>query len=738
MKVIKVLLLAISAVLSFQFISCVKEETAEEPYVEIMILSATSQSVTFSFVAHDAVSVSYSVCKASEMQVPESSWIESDALSAENVTIEGLEENTEYSVSAYAVNAAGLKSQIVRKEVITTSSPLVYLTVEYCGTRSVEFMVTTVNADSYGFAVVPPSEVENTVLEMNQKATEGTHIVEDLEPNTLYSVIAQAGNSAGELSAIILEPARTEAEATVTVGRIETDEAFAVAYMQTNGDAARFYYALTAQGVAPEDSEFKEESASEKEVPLYFYELETGGRYTLWAYAQNKKGFSGEMVSSDFTVDVSDNPDFKVRVSDITSFNAQLDIRWDPEKYSGAYWTVQNSIAIPDPASFDWNTGLAYGVVVQLVSPGSYTMGDYFYIEQDADKQRAGVLFLGKDGVEDVAVWRDITLKEVEFGESECSLDLELVVSAYSTITYTVSAESGCTGYYFGYTASETDVESYTKSLVSTFRQDVFDTEIMLQSLTPETHYRLVAIPVDDNGLLGNYKVLEVLTPAAATVTESEVQAALASKSYTSLTYDIRLDPETSYAQYYTFTDEEYTTDKDIFDALVSSSYSRIYSSGQTSFTSTASGYMQNDRVYNTWIIPVDRYGQLGKITKLCDKTEKIVIDGQGSVTIVLDEYTEQQFGAQAKISIIPDEGLTGYYYKSADFSQVNGLSNEQIVELFFNNPYTAPEFRTETCQLAGWDGNGEYVYDGYRLLVLPVDGESRLCTPVVYEIIGQ
>lgn len=723
--------------LSFGIGSCEKTELVEDAAVSIEILSADSESVTFSIIQENAASVYYSVCKASEVPAPENSWIQQDLSALAGIKVGSLEENTEYVIAAYALNMEGVKSDEVSKTVTTTSLPMVSLEVVSCQTRSIKIKISTVNADSHGYAVVLPSEIENTEIKQEYSAKDGEYTIEGLEPNTLYSVIAQAANSAGEVSEVVLEPARTEAEAIVSVKKVETDEAFAIVYLETNKDAARYYYTLTEKGQTPEDSDYKEEEArTSVEMSLYFYELETGKEYTFWAYAQNKKGYSGEKISYDFVVEVSDNNDYKVVVTEITPFNARLEITWDETKYSGACWTVQNSLAISDPAKFDWYTALLYGQAIELSSPGEYSMSDFFYIETTAEKQRSGVKFIGKDGVEDITVWRDIPLKDIEFGESECSVNLELVANAYSSVTYRVTAQSGCTEYYFGYTTDGNDIQSYAESLIAAYPSTNFDTEITIPSLNSETTYWLIAVPVDGNRQFGEYSVLEVTTPAPAVVTDSELKVSLVEAAYTSFTYNVEFDDNTVAALYYVYPEEEYTSDDEIFALLASSSYNKITVPGDMIFNSTSSGSLGNDKVYNIWMVPLDKYGQLGKITKVSERTRKILLDGEGTVTIKLESYNEQEYGAQAVISITPEAGLSGYYFKSVDNSQIAGFSDEQLAEFMFSNPYAAPEFKTESHKLTGWDGKGEYVYDGYRLLVLPVDSQDRLCKPVVYEVV--
>lgn len=732
-KILSTILILAVGLLSY---SCKKdgEEPLPEATVAVEISSATSTSVTFSLSSENAVKLSYAVYKKDVAS--SAKWTDIEATEEPvSITVSSLEENTSYVVAANATNAADVVCANVEKEFVTTSLPMVSLEVLSYGTRMITIKVSTINSDCYGFAVVEPSQVESTEIVLDQNAQGGEHIIEGLNPNFLYSVLVQSGNAAGERSEIVLEPVRTEAEAVVTVENVETDEQFAAVRVVTNEDASKFFYVLTKKGAAePSKDKFIEEKAAIKGTTLYFYELETGSEYTLWLYAQNKKGFDGDVTSENFVVEKSDNTDYGVVVSDITPFGASVNISWNTEKYATAYWTVQNSLMIDDPDNYMWESGINNGFVQQVWYQGTFNIKDYFYIEQSAPKQRLGVLFKGVDGVDDIAVWRDITLAEINFGESDCKVSIDVPAISYSSVAYVVNNTDGCDSYYVGYTDSE-DIESFARGLILTQKLSSFGTEVIQANLTPETKYNLVVVPVDADGLFGNYVSKEITTTKVESVTAQEVKATLKSAKYTSLVYDVVLDSESTHALYYTFTDDEYTTDDEMMTKLGTNIYSQIAASGEFTVTGTSNGaYIKNNTSYNTWIVPVDKYGRLGKVTKLKDKTEQIAFGGTGSVSIVVDEFIQQEFGAKAKVTISPDENLSGYYFKTVDVTQIDGLSDEALVELLFN-PYVPPTYKTESFQIAGYDGNGEYVYEGSYLLVLPVDKENRLCQPVKFKI---
>lgn len=726
----------ISAILLTLFctfaLACKKtEEPAKPAGIRIEVNKTTTSSVTFTLIPENAVSMAYSFAPSDNTE--NAAFTELQGTEQQEITISDLEGNKEYTITANATNSDGVTCSNVTEKAVTTESASVKVELLSVTGNSVTFKISTVNAVSFSYAVVKPTEIENAELTEVNEAGPKEITETGLESGTVYSIIAYAYNADGEQSEMVLEPAKTEIMPEITVSNIETDENSATVTFECK-NTLNLFYALTEKGApAPEEKDFSSSTVTDKPFTAYFYELELGSEYTIWTYGTNKTGYKGELTSTDFIVEKGEEKDYKVSISNITQFDAEVNITWDQTKYPEAYWVVMSPNAIPDPSSFNWKEAIDNYAAQTVWGPGTYNLSSFMI--QPGERYRIGVMFKSaEETTSDAYIWKDVDLKKVNIGESDCSIKIEHIMSAHSTITYKVINEKNAEYYYIGYTDSEDKVESSVLDVIKygTKCYD-FNMETSQGYLETEKEYYIIAVPVDAEGKFGNYTVLEASTTAIEITGDATLSCELTSASYCSLEYNVEFISGVTEAPYIVFKEGDYASDDEILKALASS-YSKAYASGPINVTFLATGgQLTNNTSYNLWIAPLDKYGRLGQITKLTNSTKKITFDGTGNVAIRIDEFSNQEVGFKIKATLTPDSNVSGYLYKFTHSSSVDGFTDEAIVEGFYNG--WTPEMTTGEIQTTGWDGTGESIYADTYLIILPFDQSGRMCPLIKYFI---
>lgn len=711
--------------------SCKKhEEPVKEASVEIEIMSTTTNSVTFKLVPENAVSISYACSKSSDIANTE--FIEMDGTTPHELTIDNLDEKTEYTIMANATNASGITSQNTSETFVTTESASVKIELIETSATYISFRIKTVNAVSFSYAVVLPEDIENA--EYTEIAESGPKdiTVDNLEANTVYSILAKAKNATGEECEYVIEPAKTEAKPISEIEKITTDGVSATVTINCT-DVSNLYCTITDEGATqPEEKDFREYAIKGNTITIYFYELTTGNKYTIWTFGTNKNGFKGDLTSQSFTVEEGVDLGYKAVITNITSFDANVEITWDTSKYPEAYWLVGPVESIPDPDKVYWEEAIENYSAQQLFSPGTYNLSSFMI--NPGNRYRMGIYFkAAEEGAENAYIWKDIDLKPINIGESDCSIEIKHVMSAHSTITFMVENIQNCDHFLYSYTDSEEKIEETAINAIKHgLKSSDFETEIKQAYLESEKKYYIVAVPVDANGKYGNYAYLEAETGKIEFNGNAKVDCKLKEASYTSLKYNAQFDENAIEASYLVFKDGDYESEEQIKEALAKT-WSKLYSSGEINVTYTSSSTnLTSGTEYNIWITATDKYGRLGEIIKLKDATKEIKFDGTGSVSIKIDEIKGQEIGFKIKATLTPDDNVDKFYYKFVHQSSLEGKTDESLAADFFNG-FTEP--KQGVYQTTGWDGNGEDIYADNYLIILPIDKSGRMCPLIKYFI---
>ena len=127
LNVMKTLLPVAAIMLSMA--SCKEEDPAKEATIAIKVTATSQSSVSFELTATDAKSVSYAVAEAAQIESATYETIDEVGTSPIAVTKDGLAENAEYVIRAYATNADGKKSTTAEETFMTTSAPSIDIEV---------------------------------------------------------------------------------------------------------------------------------------------------------------------------------------------------------------------------------------------------------------------------------------------------------------------------------------------------------------------------------------------------------------------------------------------------------------------------------------------------------------------------------------------------------------------------------------------------------------------------------
>ena len=708
-------------------IACKPEDPAAEPAsISITLESVTTESISFKLAPENAVSYAYACVPAAEAST--ASFISVEGGTEASFTVDGLIPETEYVVMANATNADGLVCDNVSETVTTSTRPLVQVEVLSYTAHEVSFKVTPVNAVSYRYGVLAASDAETGELSESVDGSEGgEYSVDGLESLTSYVVAAEAVGADGSISDRALATFRTEQDPIVVISGVEADMTSAVVSVEYDG-VATVNYALTEKGAeAPSEFERKAVQGTEPSK-LYFYNLEQNTEYVLHVYGENRNGYAGETVEQDFSTTDAADSDHSVVITNVTSFDAEFDVQWDTEKYGKCYWIAGTPEEIGSPESFDWQASIGDYSAKTIWNPGVNYLNRFS--PEAGEMYRVGFVFEDKEGntVIESAIWKDVQLLEITFGESPCSVEIENTALSCTQINYKINNSGDAAGFYFEYDKKSAikDLESYAKGLIRYAMRTDFDTEIQMRGLSPEVDYVLVAVPVDENGKYGQYVSLELTTPELSlTDGSADIEVAELNHDFVTLNYDVQFDENTDRVYWISYTEDDfwYVDEESVVNQLLNAG--RVEEKEGLVSVDVALNQM-----LNVWFIAQDRQGRYSDLTKFESSPKEFAFTGTGSVSVTVDGVTGEEGSSrkQVKFTMDPDDNVDYYYYRVCDEWTIDN-DDMRFAEQFLNAPEgTYPE-TYGTHSETGSDGNGAwFIGEEVCIVIMPIDKNGEPC----------
>ena len=725
MKTLRNIIIAGLAIMAA--IACKPEDPAADPAsISITLESVTTESISFKLAPENAVSYAYACVPAAEAST--ASFISVEGGEEASFTVDGLIPETEYVILANATNADGLVCDNVSETVTTSTRPLVQVEVLSYTAHEVSFKVTPVNAVSYKYGVLAAADAETGELSESVDGSEGgEYTVDGLESLTSYVVAAEAVGSDGSLSERVFKSFKTEQDPIVEVAGIQTDMTSATVSLKYTGVAA-VNYAVTEKGAeAPAEFERKAVQGTEPSK-LYFYNLEQNTEYVLHVYGENRNGYAGETVEQDFSTTDAVDSDHSVVITSVTSFDAEFDVQWDTEKYGKCYWIAGTPDEIGDPDSFDWQASIDNYSAKTIWNPGVNYLNRFS--PEAGEMYRVGFVFADKEGnvVIESAIWKDIQLLEITFGESPCSVEIENTALSCTQINYKINNTGDAAGFYFGYQMKSLvqDVESYAKDLTRMAMRTDFDTEVYLRNLVPEVDYVLVAVPVDADGVYGQYVSMELTTPEISlTDGTADMEVEFSDSDFVTLYYDLQFDENTDRVVWLNYTGGEYwyVDEQSVIDQMIN--YGRIVEESMT--VSVAVNLNEKN---NVWFLAQDRQGRYSDLTKFESSPKEFAFTGTGSVDISVDGLAEEEGSSrkQVKFTMTPDDNVDYYYYRVSDQWSIENDDMTFATQFIMAPEGTYPE-TYGVHQEAGSDGSGVWISgEELYIVIMPIDKNGNPC----------
>lgn len=699
-KLISAGMIAAMALAAF---SCKPQDEAKDAVVSLKITGTSESSISFEITAENAVSVAYAVFP-SDAASGDYQTVQVQGSSPLSITEDGLSENTEYTVSAYGINADGKAGAKAEETAVTSAAPSVRIEISEKTSSSVKFVISPLNAVSVEWTVAESSS-DLEAAELTEKAEGGQEqeLSEDgLSENTNYTIIAEAVNAAGNRSGRVFESFKTETEPVVSISSIEAEYNQAhVSIVSEN--AAKYAYAAVKKGEPePEKGNFMERQFENGSSATFIVsQLEPSAEYVLYLYGINSRGYAGKTVSEDFVTEEYVQMPFEIKVSNVTSTDADIDVTFDKEQYSGYYFVLGSSaVLVPSAESWDWNDVISDGFSVPMyvkyeeeMSCRLRTWTTEFFLYPETVYMAGGVPVLPDGTLDtDAAVWQAIDLPKLVFGESNVTAGITEKITTMDAITYSIDVddpniESVYVNYQAGtYYEGSSDAESLARSSIITgipLMSGSFNKDTVQAYLQPGSDYTMFAIPKDSEGRLGKITCLNFSTKPLDYVGDAKGTAEVSVMDVHEAVFDIQLGENAvkmlyKYESMYLGFDEEWFVQN-----LKVNNYNSISQDGEFRIENLTA-----EKEYIFGFVPVDENGICGQEIVIYESTAAYDYDGnpEADVQVEIISCEFDGWSYATSIKAVPNEYVSKYYV---------GVKSQE-------NPYFSNGEFIDQC-MAGW-----------------------------------
>lgn len=729
-KLISAGMIAAMALAAF---SCKPQDEAKDAVVSLKITGTSESSISFEITAENAVSVAYAVFP-SDAASGDYQTVQLQGTSPLSITEDGLSENTEYTVSAYGINADGKQGAKVEKTAVTSADASVSIEITERTSSSVKFNIVPLNAVSVSW-IVAESSSELETVELTEKTEGGSEqeLEKDgLSENTNYTIVAAASNAAGKQSARVYESFKTELEPIVTIAGIETE--YNQAHVSITGENALMYaYAAVKKGEPqPETETFAEKSfEGNNSVTFTVSQLDPSTEYVLYLYGINSKGYAGKIISEEFVTKEYVEMPFEIKVSNVSSTDADIDVTFDKELYSGFYFVLAStSVMTPTAEKWDWSSVIAEGWSSPMyvkyeedLSCKLRTWSTEYFLYPETVYMAGGVPVL-LDGTldTDAAQWQSIDLPKIVFGESSVTAGITEKITTMDAITYSIdvddpNVESVYVNYQEGtYQEGTAEAESVAKSVVTRIplRGASFNKDTVQAWLQPAKDYTMFAIAKDGDGKLGKITCVNFSTKSLDYVGDAEGSAEVSSLGVHEATFDIQLG-ENAVKMFYKYEAISPGFDESMFIRnLKINNYNEIGQSGEFRIENLTA-----EKEYVFGFVPVDENGILGQQILIYESTAPYDYTGNqdADVEVRIVSCGFDGWSYNTTIEAVPN-GEVGKYYVGMRSSENPNLSNGEFIDQIangFTTEYTGPQTignlysaSEATLLVAIYDKNGD------------------------------
>lgn len=710
------MMLAASAILLAA--SCTKEKNVEikDAGIEITLDATTVNSITFTLTPENAAYYEYACVKAADEAFATFTKVEGNE--AQQYTISELEENTEYVIIATATNADGKTSARKTVKATTTSAASASIHVRNAMAKAVEFTVSPVNAAYFEYFCVKSSEAASAEFIKVEETKTQVFLIEDLEPETEYTISARATNSNGETGETAVEKFTTAKLATASIDEITPAAKTAVIKVSCTDTDSLFYYIGSSEPSAENYNRIKVENNT---ATFTAYDLEPETEYTVWVYPKDKNGYAGETISSKFTTISRGN--IGVEVSNVGMRDADVEIFFNKEMYSKVYFITGSSDNFPEnPSDFYWESYISRCKSFEEDFTGKYS--DLTSTVKPAEKYMIGIIATDAEGnlLKDAQAWTEIATSEAKLGVSDIKLEFEYNVTS-TAISYTVKAENASR---FWAKIQKKDListnEEYALKNSSSVYSD-FDKTYSTNNLTPEYDYVLMGFAIDKNGNYGPLTAIDIKTPEITFNGKGSAEVELLTVGHKTVNFSCTFGENTVQTRFLAVlknNDPDYPTEKDVINGLaVGSKKTILYSNA----SNKSIGGLKADTDYIIYYTTLDNENNYSALQSIEIHTKNLeTIDGNATVnTPLMNSYKIEQNGyeyGRLDYEIQLGENCKGFYRYWLRESDVDGKTDVQILERIVTGAY----YFNDTYQKTA-----ENVSLNSYLIIVPVDNQDRL-----------
>lgn len=591
---------------------------------------------------------------------------------------------------------------------------------------TITFTVKPVDAVKYSYSVLPKG-VQGSMTTV-EDGNENTITVENLTPDTEYTISAVATSVDNFESDLVTVNCITNAKATVSISEITpTDNSVSVKFTPTN--ATGFRYAVTPEGEDPTEWTTVEGNS---ETTAEIKDLTPETAYTIHACAYNEEG-DGEIITEGFTT-LEAPKALNVELV-ATSYAVYMSFEFNPEladRYVFTYPTTKDSFEF---------TGID-GFLEHVVSNAwAYTDYTESYREVSLGFPSSTELFVyavckDKEGavLPETALEISVTTKALsQLSGSTAKAELKSVETQSMTADFEISLSEECLMYHAGMIPAEnigdTPVNMYVNENLSSFQMlpvEETDFKTTVSNILPNKDYVAILFAADKNGDITALASEKVSTTEIEYDENSTAEINVLSSTFTSTTFslvknnckDVRfLQVEKTIAD---------ASSDDDFYAQLYSPFSQVIMPGESgNFTIE---WLNYNTEYILYTIPVKEDGSLGKPGKLAFSTGKYVQEGTSTATIeVLNIDRTDPSVAVAKVKVTPDASAGSFIY-SAVSAEVYDLNKNRIADYVCSTSFTVVDPAVES------EINVDMWFEDYYFIVIPIDKDGKYSAAVVSE----
>lgn len=717
--------------------SCKKNEVAKEAKVDLSIIATSTSSVTFELIAEEAVKVSYCIFRSND--IPSSEYIDIEKPGSEplRITINDLEENTEYTVSANATNKDGKTCQDVTALVTTTVKSSVDIEIKRWTSSGVTFSLNPVNAISCSYAVVKSdSDVENVDLtESVEIPLEKELVVNGLDEDTKYTIVAAAFNSSGEISERAYQSFRTEKEPFVDIKDIIIEGNQINVKILLENAVSYAYYVVKKNEEYPGLEEFKKIDAPAGENSFLVSNLDYMQDYVLLVCGMTSNDYAGKLVEKEFKTGEKVIRSFDISIEKIQSNDAIIDINIDNGIYSEYYVVLGKQKDIGNPEEYDWIANIeseyTFPILKQFRENVTFNLREYDESRGISPEQlyMIGGIPRKQDGSLDseAVIWRPIQLKEVVIGESPFSCELEIIGTGYDAVKYRVKTDSEeVERFYMGYFDRHGVVlDEIVESILGKKPLVTFNEDLYLKSAY--ANITMAVIGVDNEGRLTNAISREITFKDLDYHGDFDADVEVVSSSRTSIVFDVEIPDDINRIAYHFVPEDKY--DEQTFIKNLKCLNNKII---QESGEFLVDGLLPETK-YVFAFMPISELEEPGNVKMINVSTEGLVFDGdeRANVSVNITQVTDRGTGSyKIQGSLIANEYVSKYYMTA------KSDSNPDLTYATFVERVGKGWFKecTGESQITGFGGGMSIGSNGY-IWILPYDNEGKMCKIIEYKV---